>query len=293
MTVSLPRQVGMVGDIVTETYTVWRDHRTIRLGAALAYYGLFSLSSVIAVSIGLLRIFGRSSVLEEDLADRVDELFGAAAADAVSQLFDRLDGTTGSSIGLIGVGSLLVTGSLFFVALEDAINQIWDVPVRAGVRSSIRRRLVSLVVLLGAGATMVVSIAVQAIAGLLERLVPGSSAGPGTLSTMLSAMLGWSVLAGALTLLFRYLPATDVRWLPTAAAAVITSVFLVIGTSLIGWYLRTIGASSLGGVASTPIAVLVWIYYEAQILLAGVHLSRVLGRRWPLPDQASPDQGAI
>lgn len=287
MTVSVPRRVAAVADVVTETYTVWRDHRTIRLGAGLAYYGLFSLSSVLAVSIGLLRIFGRSSVLEEDLAERADELFGAAAADAVSQLFARLDGTTGSSIGLIGLGSLLVTGSLFFVALEDAINQIWDVPVRAGVKSSIRRRLVSLVVLLGAAATMVVSIAVQAIAGLLERIVPGSSAGPGTLWAMLSAMLGWSVLAVALTLLFRYLPAADVRWLPTAVAAVITSVFLVIGTSLIGWYLRTIGASSLGGVASTPIAVLVWIYYEAQILLAGVHLSRVLGRRWPMPGQGA------
>ena len=59
--------------------------------------------------------------------------------------------------------------------------------------------------------------------------------------------------------------------------------FLVVGTALIGLYLRTVGASSVGGVASTPVAILVWIYYEAQILLAGVQLSRVLAEspnRW-------------
>ena len=62
-------------------------------------------------------------------------------------------------------------------------------------------------------------------------------------------------------------------------AAVATSGLLVVGTALIGWYLRTVGASSVGGVASTPIAILVWIYYEAQILLAGVHFGRVLAER--------------
>jgi membrane protein len=272
-------RLGVVPSIVRATYESWRQHRTIRLGAGLAYYGLFSLTSVIAVSIGLLRIFGRASVVEDDVTERVEELFGSTAAESVSEMFSRLDGSSGTSIGLIGVGSLLVTGSLFFVALEDAIHQIWDVPVRSGLRSSMRRRLVSLVVLLGAGTTLVVSLAVQAVAGVLDRLVPGSVPALQAVSAVLAAVLGWSVLAVALSLLFYYLPSTEVRWVPTGIAAVVTSVFLVIGTSLIGWYLRTIGASSLGGVASTPIAVLVWIYYEAQILLAGVHLSRVLGRK--------------
>jgi membrane protein len=271
--------LGVAPSIVRATYASWREHRTIRLGAGLAYYGLFSLTSVIAVSIGLLRIFGRSSVVEADLTARVEELFGATAAESVSEMFSRLDGSSGTSIGLIGVGSLLVTGSLFFVALEDAIHQIWDVPVRSGLRSTMRRRLVSLVVLLGAGTTLVVSFAVQAVAGVLERLVPGSAPGFQAVSAVLTAVLGWSVLAVALTLLFRYLPSAEVRWAPTIVAAVTTSVLLVVGTALIGWYLRTIAASSLGGVASTPIVVLLWIYYEAQILLVGVHLSRVLGRR--------------
>jgi membrane protein len=267
-------------DVVRATYDGWRDDRTIRLGAGLAYYGLFSLTSVVAVAFGLLRIVGRNGTLEAELTDRITELGGAQAADAVGEAFNRLDGSAGTTVGLVGLGSLLITGSLFFLALEDAIHQIWDVPVRVGLRSSMRRRLISLVVLLGAAATLVLALAVQAASSVLERFVPGSAPGLELLSTLLTSAASWSVLAGALVLLFKYLPTVDVAWRPMLVAAVVTSAFIVIGTALIGWYLRTVGASSLGGVASTPLAVLVWIYYEAQILLAGIQLSKVLGQDW-------------
>jgi len=266
-----------VVSVVRATYGGWRDDRTIRLGAGLAYYGLFSLTSVIAIALGLLRIVGRSDAVEQEVVDRIVEVGGPQAADAVLEMFNRVDGPAGTTLGLFGLGSLLVTGSLFFLALEDAIHQIWHVPVRVGWRSSIIRRLISLVVLLGSAATLVLSLAVQAASALLDRLVPGSAPGLELLSTALASVASWAVLAGALALLFRYLPTVEVDWRPILVAAVATSAFLVIGTALIGWYLRTVGASSLGGVASTPIAILVWIYYEAQILLAGVQLSKVLG----------------
>lgn len=256
------------------TYGSWRDHRTMRLGAGLAYYGLFSLSSVLAVAIGLLQIFGRSTAVEEAITERVVELVGPQGAETVNGLFENIDGASGTSIGLIGVGSLLVTGSLFFLALEDAFQQIWDVPVMRGLKTTLRRRLVSLVVLLAAALTLVAALAVQTATTLLERFVPGSSAGP--VAAMISSGLGWSVLAVALALLFRYLPTAELPWRASLIAAFVTGVLLVVGTALIGWYLRTVGASSVGGVASTPIVVLVWIYYEAQILLVGAHLAKVL-----------------
>lgn len=270
----------------------------MRLGAGLAYYGLFSLSSVVAVAFGVFRIVGRSPTVEAAFVERFEELFGAVSESSVNELFDQLDGSSGTQLGLIGLGSLLVTGSLFFLALEDAMHQIWGVPVASGWRSTVRRRLVSLVVLLGAAATIVLSFSVQAATNVLEQLLPGSTGGGTLLSSALASLLSWSVLAVAITMLFRYLPSTDVPWRPAALAAVITCAFLVVGTALIGWYLRTVGASSLGGVASTPIAVLLWIYYEVQIVLAGAQLNKVLVRRVDAdagpsgrPDRVDPSRG--
>lgn len=267
--------------LLRDTYTSWRADRTIRLGAGLAYYGLFSLTSVIAVSIALIRLLGRSAIIEEAFADRLEEFVGEydEAAAIIESIFEEFAGPSGTSIGVIGLGTLLVTGSLFFLALEDAVHQIFGVPVRAGLKNTLRRRAMSLLVLLGACLTIVLSLAVQAATGLLELLVPEGIPTDGVVSTVVASALGSAVLAGALVLLLRYLPSVEVTWRTAFVAAVTTGIFLVIGTSLIGWYLRTIGASSLGGAASTPIAVLLWIYYAAQILLAGVQLTHVMTDR--------------
>lgn len=275
------RPLRTLWDILVATYESWRDDRTIRLGAGLAYYGLFSLTSVLAISIAFMQIIGRSAVIEDAVTDRVEEFVASSpeAAQLVDSSFELLSGSAGTSIGIVGLVTLLVTGSLFFLALEDAVHQIFDVPVRAGFRFTVQRRLVSLVVLLGAGLTLVLALAAQAVAGLLDQLLPGSLPSEGFLTSMVASALGWGVLAGALTLLFKYLPTVDVPWRVALTGAALTGVFMMIGAALIGWYLRTVGASSIGGAASTPIAILVWIYYEAQILLAGIQLTKVLTER--------------
>jgi membrane protein len=284
-----PRIVLDVREILTATYESWRDDRTMRLGAGIAYYGLFSLSSVVAVSLGLVRVVGRSATVEEAMTEQLEAIFGADAATSVQTMFEQVDGSAGTLVGLFGLGSLLVTGSLLFLALEDAIHQIWDVPVKAGLRSSMRRRLISLVVLLGASLTLVLSFAVQAAASVFDKLLPGSTPSLDALAAVMTNAMSWLLLVGAVVLLFKYLPSVEVSWRNAFIAAVATALFLVIGTALIGWYLRTVGAGSLGGAASTPLAVLTWIYYEAQIVLAGVQLSKILQRRRPIvPDTAHP-----
>jgi membrane protein len=268
-----------VRGVVTATYESWRDDRTMRIGAGIAYYGLFSLSSVAAVSLGLVRVVGRTQTVEDAMTEQLESVFGADAAASVATLFEQVDGSAGTVAGLVGLASLLVTGSLLFLALEDAMHQIWDVPVRAGLRSTMRRRLISLVVLMGASLTLVLSFAVQAAASLFDKLLPGSAPGLEALAAATTNAVTWSLLAAAVALLFKYLPSVEVGWRSAIVAAVATSLFLVIGTALIGWYLRTVGVGSLGGAASTPLAVLTWIYYEAQIVLAGVQLSKILQRR--------------
>jgi membrane protein len=270
-----PRTIG----ILHETYGSWRADRTIRLGAGLAYYGLFSLASVLTLSLGIVRVLGQRNDIEAYLGDRLGEIFGEIGVEASELLAGKLAGSTGTQLGLIGLGSLLVTGSLFFLALEDALNQIWGMPVRLGIRSSIRRRLVAFLVLFGAALTLVASFAVQTSSSLIEALVPGEVIGVSAVASLIASLLSWLVLAGAVILLFRFLPSADIPWRPAVISGVAASALLIVGTALIGMYLRRFGASSLSGAASSLLAVLVWIYYEAQILLAGAQLSKVLTRR--------------
>ena len=153
-----------------ETYEAWRGHRTIRLGAGLAYYGLFAIVPLLAVALAVAGLVISQSDVQSYLADQLSGLLGVDADAVARALSEVLDGTgTVTSLGLVGLVSLFLTASLLVVALQDAFNTIWERPVRSGIRQSVLRRLVAFVVVAGAGAVIVVSFAVNAVTALLGR----------------------------------------------------------------------------------------------------------------------------
>jgi membrane protein len=273
------RHVRSVVELGSTTYRSWRADRTIRLGAGLAYYGLFSLASILTLTLGIIRLVGSRAEVEEFLADQFVDLLGEVGVDVAAEVNAAIDGAGATSLGVVGFVSLLVTGSLFFLALEDALNQIWGVPVGVGIWTTIRRRATAFLVLLAAAATLVLSFAVQAIAVIAEALLPGSPERVDALGALLANGLSWAVLAAAVVLVFRYLPSVQVGWRSVVVGGVATSALLIVGTAVIGWYLRTYGATSVTGAAASVIAVLAWIYYEAQILLAGAQFTKALDSR--------------
>jgi membrane protein len=204
-----------------------------------------------------------------------------------------------SSLGLFGVGSLLFASSLVFVALTDAINVIWKVPVRSGFRNVIRRRITAFVMVAVTGAVLMASLAVTAVAGAAEAIIPADIGLLDDLAQLLSGLASWVSLAVALALLFRFLLPVRVPWSRALVAGTITSVLLVVGTTAVGWYLRNFGRASLTGAFGAVIVALSWVYYAAQILLGGVQLLKVLcynrpellgiGDRGPTP---MPDSGS-
>lgn len=262
--------------MLAATYRAWRDDRTIRLGAGLAYYGLFSLTSLLTVSVGLIQLFTSRAVTEEYLSDHFSRWLGTDSADLAATFSDALNGSRGTRVGLVGLASLLVTGSLFFLALEDAFNQIWGVPVAAGIRSSIRRRLTAFGILIAAAATLVAAVLAQTVTSVLGGLLPGSNSGWNLIDGAVTNGVGLLILSTALICLLRYLPSAEVSWLAAIISGAITAGLLIVGTSLIAWYLRTVGAGSLGGAAAGVIAVLMFIFYESQILLGGAQLCRAI-----------------
>jgi membrane protein len=274
------RHVRSTVELASTTYRSWRADRTIRLGAGLAYYGLFSLASVFTLTLGLIRAIGNRTDVEEFLTEQFVELLGDVGIDVAAEVNTALDGAGAPSLGVVGLVSLFVTGSLFFLALEDALNQIWGVPVSAGIWTTIRRRATAFLVLLAAAATLVLSFAVQAIAVIAEAILPGSPERVDAIGTLLANGLSWAVLAAAVVLVFRYLPAVQVGWRAVLVGGITTSALLILGTAVIGWYLRTYGATSVTGAAASVLAVLAWIYYEAQIVLVGAQFTKALdGRR--------------
>jgi membrane protein len=272
-----------------ETYAQWRGHRTIRLGAGLAYYGLFAIVPLLAVALAVAGLVVSRSDVQSYLAEQFSAVLGVDAGVVAGAISDALDGTgTLTGLGLVGVASLVLAASLLVVALQDAFNTIWERPVRSGIRQTVLRRLVAFAVVAGAGAVIVVSFAINAVTGLLSRLVPDVAI-VSSLQELIGWAASWALAIGVLTLLFRYLADVRVPWSPAFVGAAATAAVLAVGTVLVGAYLRRYAASSLVGATGSVFLVLLWIYYEAQFLLVGAEFTRVLTRR----REAADDLGLL
>ncbi|HUS43416.1 MAG TPA: YihY/virulence factor BrkB family protein [Ilumatobacteraceae bacterium] len=259
-----------------DTYEQWRDHRTIRLGAGIAYYGLFALVPLLALALAIAGLVISRGDVQSYLTDRISEWLGIDAADVARALTDTLDGTgTLTGLGVIGAVSLFLTASVLVIAVQDAFNTIWERPVRPGLRHTVTRRLVAFAVIAGAGAVVIASFVLNAVAGLLGRLIP-DAAFVASFEELFGLATSWVLGAGVVALLFHFLTDAHIPWPSAIAGGAVTAGMLAVGNVLVGAYLQRYAASSLVGVTGSIFLVLLWIFFVGQIVLVGAEFTRVL-----------------
>lgn len=269
--------VATVKDVLRHTYEQWRRDRTVRLGAGLAYYGLFALVPLLTLGVVLAGLVFSQEEVQAFVAQQLGDALGIDADAVATAIATRLDDASLSAgLGVIGAVSLLIAASFVFVALQDALNVIWHVPVRSGIRRTVREHLLAFGVVLAFVALLVVTLAVQSVLGLLSSLLPGHSE---LVRGALDAVASLALVTGAIAVLFRVLPRSEVEWRHALVGGVLTALLLSAGTWVISAYLERFAARSVTGAAGGVLLVLLWIYYEAQILLVGAELTKVLGWR--------------
>ena len=283
--------VGSFVGLLTETYGEWRMHRTIRLGAGLAYYGLFAFVPLLAVSLSLAGIFFQQDDVQDYLAGQFADILGDDAATVSAALAGALDGFDSMlGLGVVGAVSLVFTASLLVLALQDALNTIWERPVRVGLRTTLARRVLAFLVVVGAGVVLVVSFALNAVTALFGRMVPDVAVVE-SLGELIGTAASWALGIGVIAMLFRFLTDVRVPWRSVLPGAAVTALGVAVGTVAIGAYLRRYAASSLLGATGSVFLLLIWIYYEAQIILAGAEFTRTLARRGTDPPPSLDDDG--
>ncbi len=265
-------------DIGRTTYENWRNARTIRLGAGLAYYALFAIVPLITLAVVVAQLLVDPVVVEDllrDIAARLD-----IADESITSLIDEIDrGSTQSSLGVVGLGSLVLAGALVISALQDAFDEVWELPVRTGIKNSVVRKATAYVVVVGTGVLIVLLLVVNAVADLLRYVVPGRGGPLDRVSDLFSVVSGWVVLFAILALLYQVLTRRRIDRVALLAGSLAAAGLLAAGTWALGLYLRTYGGSSVSGAAGGVLLVLLWFYYIAQMVLVGAHFTRVLHER--------------
>jgi membrane protein len=249
----------------------WSAHRTGRIGAALAYYSVFSLGPLLLIVTSIAGLFFGRDAVRGSLIAELRSLIGNTGAQAVeAMLVGANSEQSARSAALVGTILLLVAALGVVAQLKDAMNTIWNVPEskEAGIWWYIRTYLISLAGILGLGFLLAVSLIISAAIAALS----GTSANAmmGELINFVASLAFLSVLFG---MLFKWFPDADVDWQDVIPGAVATALLFNIGKFAIAWYVGTQGLESTYGAAASIVILLIWVYYSAQIVLFGAELT--------------------
>jgi membrane protein len=269
--------------IVTRAANDWLRHHDARLGAALAYYSVFSLGPLLLIVVAVAGLFFGGDAVREALTGQFRSLLGATGSQAVEAMLKGAS-STGSGVlsGMVGLVLLLVAALGVVVQLKDALNSIWEtkVPEGAGTRWYLRTYLISFAGILGLGFLLAVSLVISTVLSAFSSWVGG---GETLLWQAANFLLSLGVLSTLFAMLFKWFPDAKIRWQDAMKGGVTTSLLFNIGKLGIGWYIGSQGLESTYGAAASIVVLLIWVYYSAQIVLFGAEVTHVLG----VADEAS------
>ncbi len=257
----------------------WNVHNAPRLGASLAYYTLLSIAPLLVLTVTICGLVFKANA-ELQLIHQVRALAGYSTAETVRMLLDNAHHANGARATSIALIMLLFGASGVFVELRDSLNTIWEAPPRTSStwRDLLLQRLVSFGMVLALGFLLLASLILSAALALVEKFFAGYI--PlhfAILGQIANFALSFIAIAVLFALIFKFVPDVPIRWKEVGIGSIATAVLFSIGKELLALYLGRAGVGSMYGAAGSLVALVVWVYYSAQIFLFGAVLTRAYG----------------
>jgi len=287
-----------VRTVIKETFAEWFNDRAPRLGAALAYYTVFSLAPLLLIIIAIAGLVFGEAAAQGQIVEQIEGVVGADGARALqTMLANTRQQASGLLATLLGLTMLVVAASGLVVELQDALNTVFAAPPRPGlgVLTAIKDRLVSLTLVIGIGFLMMVSLTLSA--GLAAVVRYFAHLLPGTVYVAY-ALQAFNFLfsVGVITILFvaiyRVLPDVTPGWRDVWVGSAATAFLFTIGQFMVALYLGRGTVGSPYGAAGALVVLLVWVYYSAQILFLGAEFTKIYAKHYGRPVTSHPAAAA-
>jgi membrane protein len=288
---------GPVGlpNLLKTAFKEWNRDKCPQLGAALAYYTVFSLAPLILVLLAVFGIiYGGSEQAREKITDQLRYLIDPSGLKVIQDIANNA-GQPKTSMVTTVIGSLvaLFGASGVFGQLQDALNTIWSVKSQPsqGIWTFLRARFLSFAMVGGVCFLLLVSLTVESLLKGLHSYLQSLFPGGHYLGLAIFYAFDLVVIILLFAMLFRFLPDAKIAWHDVWLGAVLTAILFMIGKFLLGIYLSSGAAGSAYGAASSLITLLLWIFYSAQILLFGAEFTKIYASAYG--SRGEPEEHAV
>lgn len=268
--------------IAQETASDWSDDDAITLAAALAYYALLSLAPLLLISIGVAGWFLGPEAARGRVAGELGNIVGGAAASGIQAVVASAAGPKrGLLSAVLGVLTAFIGASGVFGQLQTSLNRIWEVKVKTGggLLGQVKARFFSFTMVLGVAFLLLVSLILSSLLSSFGSVLSDTLPGGAVLWQIINSLLSLAVVTLLFALMFKVIPDAKVQWRDVWLGALVTAVLFTLGKYLLGLYLGKAAVGSSYGAAGSMVALVVWVYYAAQILFMGAEFTQVHARR--------------
>ncbi len=281
----MTKRVELYWAVIKRALKGFVEDRGPSMGASLAYYTLFSLAPLLLIVIAVVgAVFGGDAARGQIFA-QISGVVGTPAAGAVEQLIISADQPAqGWMASALGVVLMLIGATTVFAELQSSLDQIWRAPAPAptnGLWPLLRSRLLSFGLILGVGFLLIVSLVASAGMAVFNAWWSPWFEAWKLVGMALDGLVNVFLLSALFAMIYKWMPRVRVAWRDVVVGAACTAVLFVLGRALIGLYIGQSSVASAFGAAGSVVAVMVWIYYSAQIFLIGAELtwaySHILG----------------
>jgi membrane protein len=275
--VSKPRSLWQ---ILKGTTNNWLDDQASSVSAALAFYCAFSLAPLLIIIVSIASWIVGAELANSYLESQVTMLFGRQSAELILSAMESANSEQGIWATSISVVMLVIGATTVFAALQQALQQIWGgyASLPKGWRAFLRARLLSFGFILAIGFLLLVSLTLTTALAALRGYVTRHFEGVVSLFAAVDFLLSIGLGTGLVALMYRYLPAKRLPWRQVLIGAAVTALLFHLGRWAIGLYLSRATEATAYGAAASFAALLLWLYYSAQIFLFGAEFTACLGR---------------
>jgi membrane protein len=272
----------------------WVEDRSSTAGAALAFFSAFSLAPLLVILLTVAGWIVGTEAAYGQLSDTLTQLFGRATAQVLLEAMKHSQESEGIAAAAISIVSLFIGATTVFAALEEALDNIWRARALApsGIWGWLRVRILSFGMILAVGFLLLVSLSITAALAALRSIIAARFTELVVVTSALDFVISVALVTGLIALIYRYLPSKRLPWRPVLIGALVTSLLFYLGRWLIGLYLARATQPSAFGAAASFAAMLLWLYYSAQIFLLGAEFTACAGGIRSEEKQAKPPQQA-
>ena len=276
-----PRQIA---SLLSRAYSDWSSDGAARLGAALAYFTRFSVAPILIVVTGVAGLFIGQAAAKGQISPWLARFLSPEGAQAAELMLQQAATPAGGIITtLSGVITLVLGTSALVNEVRQSMNVVWRVQgapsesagILAALRSMIGDRLYAFLIVVGAGLLVLASVAVNTTVAATATYFEGRLPLPAVVLQAINFVVSFGLMTTVFTLVYKTVPDAYVAWGDAWIGAIVTAFLFNVGTMALSTFLGTAGGSSMYGTAASVLALLMWVYYSAQVFFFGAEVTRI------------------